>query len=259
MAAHRSTKLTLAARIGTAGWTIPRAHAHQLPLPGSHLERFAQVFSCAEINSSFHRPHRDSTWQRWGTSVPDHFRFSVKAPRSITHDAALSLSAASVTELSTFLEQARHLGSKLGPVLFQLPPKQAFDPVRATAFFLHLRSLHTGAVVLEPRHPTWFTTPAETILLRHNIARVAADPAPVPEAARPGGAQTLFYYRLHGAPRVYYSPYTQDQLQSLSAEIRRNMASAETWVIFDNTASGAALGNALDLSSLLASPPTPSP
>jgi len=259
MAARPSTTRQPAARIGTAGWTIPRAHAHQLPFTGSHLGRFAQIFSCAEINTSFHRPHRDSTWQRWAVSVPDHFRFSVKVPRSITHDAALSLSPETVTELATFLEQARHLGSKLGPLLFQLPPKQAFDPVRATAFFLHLRSLHTGAVVLEPRHPTWFTTPAEAILLRHQIARVAADPAPVPEAAQPGGAQTLFYYRLHGAPRVYYSAYTQDQLQSLSAQIRRNLATAETWVIFDNTASGAALGNALDLRGLLASLPPPSP
>ncbi len=76
-------------RIGTAGWTIPKECADAFPLEGSGLERYAAVFSAAEINSSFHRPHRASTWENWRDSVPGNFRFSVKLPKTITHERRL--------------------------------------------------------------------------------------------------------------------------------------------------------------------------
>ena len=62
-------------RIGTAGWSIPRIHQVHFPAEGSHLARYAAVFSGAEINSSFYRPHRRSTYERWAASTPDGFRF----------------------------------------------------------------------------------------------------------------------------------------------------------------------------------------
>jgi len=83
------------------------------------------------------------------------------------------------------------------------------------------------------------------------IARAAADPAAVPEAAVPGGFRNLTYYRLHGSPRKYYSEYTREWLSRLSATLASQPAECEAWVIFDNTASGAALGNALELSRML--------
>src|SRR5271154_3130193 len=76
-------------RIGTAGWSIPRALAARFPAGASGLERYAAVFDAVEINSTFYRPHRGSTYSRWSTRTPDSFRFSVKAPRAITHDARL--------------------------------------------------------------------------------------------------------------------------------------------------------------------------
>ena len=119
--------------------TRPHPHRHRrlvhpanlrriVPQPGSHLERYARVLPCAEINSTFYRSPRPSTLTRWSASVPSSFRFSVKAPKSITHEAALAPSAA---ELRAFLNEARLLGTALGPILFQLPPKLAFDPARA--------------------------------------------------------------------------------------------------------------------------------
>ena len=76
-------------RIGTAGWGIPRAQAAAFPGEGSHLERYARVLSCAEIDTSFYRPHRVGTYARWAASTPADFRFAVKLPRAITHAAAL--------------------------------------------------------------------------------------------------------------------------------------------------------------------------
>jgi uncharacterized protein YecE (DUF72 family) len=76
-------------QIGTAGWSIARDASRAFPSEGTGLERYSAVFSCAEINSSFHRPHRASTWEKWRDSVPAAFRFSVKVPKTISHEARL--------------------------------------------------------------------------------------------------------------------------------------------------------------------------
>jgi uncharacterized protein YecE (DUF72 family) len=235
-------------RIGTAGWSIPRQYIDRFPSTGTHLERYSQLLPCAEINSSFYRSHRISTWQKWADSVPEDFRFSVKAPKTITHEAKLACSS---EELNTFLKEAKTLAKKLGPILFQLPPKSAFNLKVAETFLTMLRELHSGPTVFEPRHPTWFTPEATHLLQKFHIARIAADPAPVLDAANPAGWNKLIYYRLHGSPRMYYSAYTETYLHSLAAAIAHQQQTADVWCIFDNTASGAALGDALTLQSLL--------
>ena len=233
-------------RIGTAGWAIPRDHAAELPTEGSSLARYAVRFGVAEINSSFHRPHRPSTYERWAASVPDGFRFAAKLPKTITHERRL----VDVAEpLDRFLGDVAGLGPKLGPLLVQLPPSLAFDPGVADAFFRTLRGRHPGLLALEPRHASWFTPDADELLRDHSVARVAADPARVPEASRPGGWDGLVYHRLHGSPRIYYSAYEPACLSALADRLRQR--GAETWCIFDNTASGAALGNALELARLM--------
>jgi uncharacterized protein YecE (DUF72 family) len=234
-------------RIGTAGWQLPKAYAAHFASPGSHLERYARSFNAVEINSSFHRPHRRATYERWAASVPANFAFAVKAPREITHDLRLARAGAA---LDAFLAQANGLGGKLGVLLFQLPPSLAFDARTAGTFFKVLRKRHAGDVVFEPRHPTWFTPPAEGLLARHRIARVAADPAVVPAAAEPGGWRSLSYFRLHGSPRIYYSNYEPEQIARYAALLKQ--AESRAWCIFDNTVLSAATGNALALRDLIA-------
>src|SRR5690349_18833369 len=97
--------------IGTAGWSIPRASAQYFPGDGSHLERYSRVLPCAEINSSFHRPHASATYARWAASTPAPFRFAVKIPRTITHDAKLR---GTRLLLERFLEESAGLGRKRG-------------------------------------------------------------------------------------------------------------------------------------------------
>lgn len=236
--------------IGTAGWSIPKQYLDEFPQTGTHLERYAQVFSCAEINSSFYRSHRIATWAKWAESVPGNFRFSVKAPKTITHEATLACSS---NQLKNFFTEAMTLADKLGPTLLQLPPKSAFNRKIAEVFFTLLRNQYSGPIVFEPRHPTWFTPETDQLLQQFQIARVAGDPAPVPEAAASGGWDKLIYYRLHGSPRMYYSGYTGPFLQSLATTIAHRRQVAEVWCIFDNTASGAALGDSQTLKHLLAS------
>ena len=75
--------------IGTAGWAIPSHYHDMFPGEGSALERYASMLGGVEINSSFHRHHREQTYERWVASVPKRFRFSVKVPRGLTHEGAL--------------------------------------------------------------------------------------------------------------------------------------------------------------------------
>lgn len=235
-------------RVGTAGWNVPRDSAAQVAGDGSHLVRYSRVLNCAEINSSFYRPHRLSTWERWRDSVPDDFVFSVKMPRAITHDARLKCEPEMIT---AFLSQAEVLGKKLGPILVQLPPSLEFERETVRNFFKLLRRSFSGAVVCEPRHRSWFDEASNDLMKEFGVGRVAADPACVPGAALPEGAQDIVYFRLHGSPRRYYSEYDQTFVRELATEVKRYAVNANTWCVFDNTASGAAMRNALELSRLL--------
>ena len=143
------------------------------------------------------------------------------------------------------------LGEKRGPILVQLPPSFAFDARVAGRFLALLRARHDGPVVCEPRHATWASAAAATLLSQHEVARVAADPAPFPEAAVPGGWPGLVYYRLHGSPRTYWSRYDALRLGAWADALRRVPARSEAWCVFDNTASGAAIANAIELDRLL--------
>ncbi|MBC9032464.1 DUF72 domain-containing protein [Sphingomonas sp. JC676] len=228
-------------RTGTAAWALPSPVRDRFPPAASNLERYAGRFDATEINSSFYRPHRPATYARWAASVPEDFRFSVKLPRTITHEARLRDCK---TLVERFAAETAALGAKRGPVLVQLPPRLAFDTGVVGAFFALLtRTIH-GPIVCEPRHPSWFDPDAEALLIDHRVARVAADPAPVPAAALPGGWPGLAYFRLHGSPRPYWSSYDQAALDHWATLARAT--GAETWVIFDNTASGAATANALE-------------
>jgi uncharacterized protein YecE (DUF72 family) len=230
--------------VGCAGWSLPKEHADRFPAEGSHIERYAARFPAVEINSSFYKPHRPTTYARWAASVPPDFRFSVKVPKVVSHERRL-VDADDV--LDSFLAEAPQLGDKLGPLLVQLPPSLAFSADVAERFFAALRDRFDGDVALEPRHASWFEPVAERLVIRHRVARVAADPAVVPAAAEPGGWDGLVYYRLHGSPKVYYSAYPEEYLETLAKTLTGAARSASVWCIFDNTAAFAATANALDV------------
>jgi uncharacterized protein YecE (DUF72 family) len=236
--------------IGTAGWSIPRAVADQFPAEGTALERYAARFPVAEINSSFHRSHRASTWERWRDSLPADFRFSVKVPKTITHQQKLSDCG---QLLDAFLAEAGALGPKLAILLVQLPPKLAYDADLAAGFFDALKARTPTPIVCEPRHSSWFTDEADAHLAALHVARVAADPTRCEGADRPGGWRGLSYWRLHGSPVMYRSSYA-DRIPAYAALLAAEAAQHETWCIFDNTASSAAAADALALISASAQP-----
>ncbi|MCC2974575.1 DUF72 domain-containing protein [Massilia sp. IC2-476] len=231
--------------VGCAGWSLPKAEAAAFPEEGSHLERYAAVFPAVEINSSFYRPHRPATYAKWAACVPDDFRFAVKVPRAITHDARMTDVE---QQLVQFAAEAGELGEKLGCLLVQLPPKFGFIDEPARIFFRQLHNLFGCTVAFEARHPSWFSEAATELLVESGVTRVIADPA----AGQPGPhvptSTDSVYVRLHGTPRIYYSRYSAEYVESVRRALSLQMAAGRTcWCIFDNTAAFEAVPNALQL------------
>lgn len=231
--------------VATAGWSIPAQAAGGFPAQGSQLERYAAVMKGVEINSSFYRPHRPQIYERWAASTPEQFRFAVKCPKQISHEARLE---GAVELLARFAGEAAALGDKWAVLLVQLPPSLGFDARVAGRFFEQVHGVFQGGVVCEPRHAGWFTPEAEQVLRDSEVARAGVDPAKWPGAAEPGGWPGLRYFRWHGSPRIYWSPYEPEWLQARAEARPRH---EPCWCVFDNTASGAALQDALKLQALL--------
>ena len=235
--------------IGTAGWSLPLAEQRYFPGAGTHLERYAQRFLVTEINSTFRRSHRASSFVRWQDSVPSKFRFSVKIPKTITHERGLRQCA---SLFQTFFADVSGLENKLGCLLVQLPPSLTFERRVVDKFFGMVREVTDLSVVCEPRNASWFGADAAKLLRRHQISRVAADPAIIPEAGECAGWKGLLYYRLHGSPRRYYSAYSASYLAALSNRLRLGTEGVPVWCIFDNTTLGAATSNAREMCELCA-------
>ena len=231
--------------VGCAGWNLPPHEKHRFPESGSHLARYAARLSAVEINSSFYRPHRPDTYARWAASVPAAFRFAVKFPKTITHEHRLKNVRKTLTP---FIDSVRGLGDKLGALLLQLPPSFEFDRRLVASFFKLLRNMHEGTVVLEPRHASWFLAGALDLVQAFSIDYVAADPAPVDGADALEAWTNVAYVRLHGSPRMYFSSYSNADLDALAVRLIKVAArEIPVWCIFDNTGMGVATGNAFDL------------
>lgn len=227
--------------VGTAGWNIPAQYRAKFPKTGTHLQRYGERLNAAEINTSFYRPHQQKTYERWAASVPKDFRFAVKLPRTITHDGRLQ---GYDEPLTRFLGEVSGLGAKLGVLLVQLPPSLIYDAATVSKFFRRLAKSKIR-IACEPRHPSWFRPRVDSALAKLKVARVAADPPRAQSDGAPGGWRGFSYWRLHGSPRLYYSSYGSKTLKTLASKL-----SADDWCTFDNTMSGAALGNALTVAKL---------
>jgi uncharacterized protein YecE (DUF72 family) len=234
--------------IGCVGWSLPGAVQENFPPGASHLERYAALLPAVEINSSFYRSHRPATYARWRDSVPDAFRYSVKIPKTITHELRLQ----KVDEpLAQFVDEVSALQEKLGCLLVQLPPSLDYNVSVAERFFDKLRTLIDVPVVCEARHMTWFEEGAARVLEGLDIGYVIADPPAVSLPVPATNSETV-YIRLHGSPVIYRSAYSEEYLQGVHTYMKQCMqAGRRVWCIFDNTASGAAAPNALALMHLM--------
>ncbi len=233
--------MNVAPRVGLAGWSeaVSRYRSRFPRITGTGLERYASALNLVEVNVSFYRQVRHSTYEGWAAQTPQDFAFSVKMSRSVTHFARLSGNA----PLDPFWESVAGLGDKLKAVLVQLPPSLAFEAEHAAAFFARMRSAFEKTIAVEGRHTTWFGEDVRPLYDEFSLTEVATR---IPEAPAEGAPA---YYRLHGEPRRYRSPYSTEQLARLASDL--SLRTADSLVIFDNTASSAGVDNALTLRDLL--------
>ncbi|HME42480.1 MAG TPA: DUF72 domain-containing protein [Syntrophorhabdales bacterium] len=232
--------------IGTSGWQY--SHWKGIFYPEQlkskdWLQFCAQHLNTLELNVTFYRQVRSSTFQKWYDTVPADFLFSVKMSRFITHIKRLNVEEESVRR---FLTDAIALKDKLGAILIQLPPSLKYDRALITDFF----SLLDPALkyTIEARNKTFINDDFFSLLHDRNIAWCIAESAgryPYHEAL----TASFVYLRLHGRTQLYASNYTDEELHDLAAKIRR--WARETYVYFDNDFSGYAVQNAITLSSML--------
>lgn len=240
-------------RIGTSGWHYPHWRDRFYPVglpPAEWLGFYARHFTSVEINASFYRQPSLATVRGWRDAVPASFTFAIKASRTITHMKKLRNAR---RPLRALLTAVHALGSRAGPLLFQLPPRWHCNPERLAAF---LRLLPANReCVFEFRDPSWHNAEVFALLRRHNAAFCIYDLAGF-ESPHPLTAD-FAYLRLHGpSTRAYAGSYSTTALAGWADEIRGWRKLRHVDVYFDNDEAAHAVDNARQLRGLLEQTPT---
>lgn len=228
--------------IGCSGFHYKEWKDHFYPpkLPQRRwFEYYSSRFDTLELNVTFYRFPQLKSLQNWYTVSPSHFYFSVKAPRLITHYKQFRECGQLLDDFYTTI--AEGLQDKLGPVLFQLPPAYAYTPER---LFLLTENMRSGfRNVIEFRHASWWIPEVYEALKKSAIIFCGINHPGLP--IDPIVNNSIAYYRFHGVPKRYYSSYTETELKTIADELLANNELKECWIYFNNTASLAAIENAL--------------
>ena len=234
--------------IGTSGWYYEHWKGPFYPESISKqdfLNYYADHFHTVEINNSFYQLPSEKALIRWKKAVPPGFVFAVKASRYITHMKKLKNPEESV---SVFLERISILGEKLGPILFQLPPKWNFDPRRLEAFLEVLNPCYRYA--FEFRNSSWFDVRAYDALGKHGATFCIYDFAGLlsPKKVTSG----LIYIRLHGPSGPYRGQYETDELAGWAEDLLSwSKEEKQIYCYFDNDQAGYAAQDALRLKAMI--------
>jgi len=231
--------------VGTSGWQYDswRARFYPRGLPARDwLAWYAARFPVVEVNNTFYRLPAEATFERWRDETPAGFTFVLKASRLITHLRRLR-DARDAVEL--LWSRAERLGPKLGPILFQLPPRFPVDPSRLAAFLAVLPKRMRAA--FEFRDPSWHRDDVLGLLDRAGAAWVMADRpgARVPRVATGGWA----YLRLHQG-RADQPGYTRRKLWTWAGRLSE-LPVREAYAFFNNDELAAAPHDAATLADLL--------
>lgn len=235
--------------IGTSGWHYGHWEGPFYPdkTPSEkYLGYYSKSFKTVEINSSFYRMPDKETIREWRDTVPEGFRFSVKASRYITHMKKLKDPEAAVSYLISTVSLLRN---KLGPILFQLPPKWHANPERLESFIKSLPRDYDYA--FEFRDTSWFDDRIYEILEKHNTAFCIYEIGGV-KSPRIVTAD-IVYLRLHGPDGPYRGQYTTHVLTEWAGRISKwRNEGKEIYCYFDNDEAGYAPQDAMKLQEMVA-------
>jgi uncharacterized protein YecE (DUF72 family) len=240
-------------RIGTSGWHYRHWRGPYYPpkLPASRmLEHYVRDFDTVELNNTFYRLPPEGAALAWAEAAPHGFLYAAKGSRFLTHMKKLKDPAQG---LERFFERIAGLGKKLGPIVFQLPPRWGVDVARLEAFVLNLPPRRRYA--FELRDTGWHTEQVYRVLRRHNLAFCIYDLAGF-ESPRLVTAD-FAYVRLHGpGPKAYQGSYSDAALDEWARRIDGWRGSLKAvYVYFDNDEAGYAVRDALRLKALVGGAP----
>lgn len=230
--------------IGTSGWSYKHWKGNFYPAEIKDQQEFdfyQTHFHSVEINSSFYHLPKTETFAGWRKKSQKNFIFSVKASRYITHMKKLKNEEGA---LENFLEQASQLKSKLGPILFQLPPGWKFNQERLEEFLRQLPKKNRYA--FELRNHSWFNETTYDLLSRYNCALCIYDLehflSPIKITAH------FVYIRFHGPASKYAGKYSKQFLKSWAKKLLKwKDEGLDVYVYFDNDQNGYAAFNAQSL------------
>jgi len=236
-------------RIGTSGWHYKHWKGTFYPEKFNvrdMLSHYVRHLDTVEINNSFYRLPSDEAVRSWVQQTPEDFLFALKASRYITHNRKLNDPEQTVAK---FMEMAKGFGKKLGPILFQFPPKWGFNVDRLREF-LSVLPKHCQ-YAFEFRHPSWLTADVYQLLRRFNAAlciyEIAGFRSPVELTA------DFTYVRLHGpGERAYQGKYSEQDLRHWGRKVEDWAArNCGVYFYFDNDQAGYAVQNAMELSAMV--------
>ncbi len=243
-------------RIGTSGWHyrhwVGPVYPDGTPSP-DFFALYARRFDTVELNATFYRLPNPETVDEWRAAAPAGFAFACKASRYITHMKKLKDPEQSI---SRFFAAVDRLADRLGPILFQLPPRWSVDVDRLDTFLRALPDGHRYA--FELRDPSWFAPAVYDVLARHDAAFCLYDLAgrAVPEEI----TTNFVYVRLHGPGEAYAGRYDDAALTDWADRmIAWTAGGTSVWCYFDNDEKGYAVENALALKALIEGRREPGP
>jgi uncharacterized protein YecE (DUF72 family) len=233
-----------AVRVGCSGWQYRhwRGDFYPASLPTSRwFAHYALTFDTVEINNSFYRLPPAETFARWRDQAPRHFLYAVKASRFLTHMKKLKDPE---DPLLRFFENARHLGPRLGPILYQLPPRW---PVNLERFEIFLRALPQGyRHTVEFREPSWYDERVYDLLRRYNVALCLHDMQGSATGRKVVGP--FVYVRFHFGTQKYSGGYDEARLDEWGTWLAERAAEGlEVFAYFNNDTGGHAPRDAVRL------------
>lgn len=202
------------------------------------FEYYCQHFNTVELNTTFYRFPKLSSVEDWYSRSPDNFVFAVKAHRLITHFKQFHNAEQVISDFYSLVSEG--LKDKLGPVLFQLPPRAAYTEERLQRIISNLNPSFEN--VLECRHISWWNKQVYDQLGKHGITFCGMSHPELPETVITNNK--LLYYRFHGVPELYKSEYSPDVLENFVREVNTDGHVKKAFVYFNNDIGGSAIINA---------------
>jgi len=269
--------------VGTSGWMyrdwsfdyvqdkLNYFYPSKLPR-NKWLEYFSRHFRTVEVNSTFYHQMKPAIFENWAQAVSDDFIFSIKASRFITHIKRLKDCRDS---LKIMMEPTASLGEKLGPILFQCPPRWKADEKRLEDFLVNSSRLMVHSkgksvnreprtvnrLAFEFRDPSWFDESVYKILKKYKVALVIAESGDTPPSLKLRRARwpseevitaDFVYIRFHGEGGSYSTKYTDKELAIWAKKIKKwQKDGIDVYAYFNNDVGGFAVENAKQLAVLI--------